>query len=205
MAPKPVPPRTEPALVTKNPSAVARPVSRYQIGVRAGITYPIYTGTLDGVTAMTGFAGGITLLVGTGRLAFQPELNYTRYAARNVSALGNRLVGASDVVDIPLLLKISSGTINGNRFFLNVGPYLAYISSTSLNGKKTSLDGTGADRFSSGFAAGAGMAIKAGPGHMTAELRGYLPFGDNNQPFTGTLLTIPLQITVGYTFPLGPR
>jgi hypothetical protein len=205
MVPKPVPPRTVPIQVASYPPAAFRPTSRYHIGIRAGITYPVYTGTLAGVTAIAGFSGGITLLVGTGHLAFQPELNYTRYAARNTSALGNRLVGASDVVEVPFFLKISSGQITGNRFFVNIGPYLAYISSTSLNGKKTSLDGTGADRFSSGFAAGAGMAIKAGPGHMTAELRGYLPFGDNNQPFTGTLLTIPAQLTVGYTFPLGPR
>ncbi|QKZ12644.1 porin family protein [Spirosoma sp. KUDC1026] len=205
MTPKPVPPRTAPVRVATTPTAVVRPASKYHIGVRAGVTYPIYAGRIEGVTPMGSFVGGVMLTIGTGRFSFQPELNYARYATRNVSALGNRLVGASDVVEIPLFLKIASAPINRSRFFLNVGPYVAYITSASLNGRKTSLDGTGADRFTSGLAAGAGMSLKTGPGHATAEIRSYFPFGDNNQPFIGTLLTFPTQLTIGYTFPLGQR
>ena len=47
--------------------------------------------------------------------------------------------------------------------------------------------------------------VKAGPGHVTLEGRGYYQLGDNAKPSSGDSKTILAQATIGYMFPLGGR
>ena len=211
---KTTPPTTTAAPATSRiesqPDAVAnRPelpsasgsTSGFRIGLRGGVTYLVYTEKATGVDPTVGFVGGLTFNLGAGAISFQPEINYARYSIK--SSLSSVTV-ASDRIEVPLFLKLSTGTYNGSRFFLNVGPYGTYLASASLNGKKISLEGV-EGRISYGAAAGIGAALKAGPGHLTVEVRGYYQLGDNNKPSSGTSTTIPAQATLGYLFPLGGR
>ena len=110
----------------------------------------------------------------------------------------------SDQFEVPLFLKIASGSVNSTRFFVNIGPYGAYTSSVSVNGQKGSLEGV-PGRFSFGAAAGVGVALKAGPGHVTVELRGLYELGTSDRKIGTDSKTILSQATVGYMFPLGGR
>ncbi len=177
--------------------------SGVRIGLRGGVTYPFFTEKLVGVDPAVGFVGGLTFNFGAGKVSFQPELNYTRYSTK-VTAFNFTDTEAIDALEVPLFLKFSSGTYAGNRFFLNVGPYAAYTLSTSTNGKKESLDGA-KNRFGFGAAAGVGMALKAGPGHVTIEVRGLYPLGNTDAGFSTDSKTIFGQGTLGYIFPLGGR
>ena len=187
-------------------SAAASPdgnSSNVRIGFRGGVTYLIYTEDNPVSKPSIGFVGGITFNFGKGLLSFQPEINYARYSTK-VSIPGFSAKGAADLVEIPLFLKISSGTYEGNRFFLNVGPYAAYQVSQSVDGKTISLEGV-KGRFGFGGALGIGTALKAGPGHVTIEVRGHYPLGDFDNGFQTDANTILAQGTVGYIFPLGGR
>ncbi|GAB3789472.1 hypothetical protein GCM10028818_58120 [Spirosoma horti] len=177
--------------------------SRTRIGIRGGVTYPFYTEKVVGIDPALGFVGGLTFNFGNGTVSFQPEVNYARYSQK-VNAFGFTTKVATDVLEVPLFLKISSGTYAGNRFFLNVGPYASYALSNSEDGKKISLDGA-KGRFGFGAAAGVGAAIKAGPGHVTVEVRGLYPLGDTDNGFNTNSKTIFGQGTLGYIFPLGGR
>lgn len=141
------------------------------------------------------------LNVGTGTISFQPEINYSRVSTRTAS-FGGTVKSDIDRIELPLLLRLASGTVNSTRFFLNVGPYGAYASSASLNGQKFPLDGT-RNRFSFGAAAGVGAALRAGPGHVTLELRGMYELGQVDTGFNANARTILAQGTVGYMVPLG--
>ncbi|MFD2569811.1 outer membrane beta-barrel protein [Spirosoma soli] len=177
--------------------------SNVRIGLRGGVTYLVFTEQRAGADPTVGFVGGITFNFGKGTLSFQPEINYARYSTK-ASILGLSITAASDLVEVPLFLKISSGTYEGNRFFLNVGPYATYIAGVSVDGKKESLDDSNT-RFGFGAAAGIGAAIKAGPGHFTVEVRGHYPLGDIENGFSTDVNTIFSQATLGYIFPLGGR
>ncbi|GAB3693176.1 hypothetical protein GCM10027592_12770 [Spirosoma flavus] len=188
-----------------NPTNTSGSTSGIRIGARGGVTYPIYLETLPvGVKSGIGFTGGITFNFGAGTLSFQPEINYTRYSAK-VSSLGiSTITQAADFIEVPLFLKISSGTYEGNRFFVNIGPYASYASSVSIDGRKLSLDGA-SDRFGFGAALGVGAALLAGPGHFTVEIRGLYNLGNTADGFNTDSKTILGQAAVGYIFPLGGR
>ena len=177
--------------------------ARTRIGIRGGVTYPFFTEKPVGIDPTLGFVGGLTFNFGTRTVSFQPEVNYSRYSQK-VDAFGFTTKRATDVLEVPLFLKISSGTYAGNRFFLNVGPYASYALSTSEDGKKISLDGA-KGRFGFGAAAGVGAAIKAGPGHVTVEVRGLYGLGNTDSGFNTDSKTIFGQGTLGYIFPLGGR
>ncbi|GAB3224065.1 hypothetical protein GCM10027423_59710 [Spirosoma arcticum] len=180
--------------------------SNVRIGVRGGLTRLIYLDRLPPINAdpTLSFVGGFVFNFGRGVLSFQPELNYSRYALKNTAGGGSSLTQATDRFEVPLLLKIASGSVNGNQFFINVGPYGAYLSSASLNGQKQSLDGSGG-RFSFGAVAGIGAALKAGQGQVVLELRGLYGLGNvaNDIVFNSTYNVLNAQATVGYVFPLG--
>ncbi|MVM35609.1 outer membrane beta-barrel protein [Spirosoma sp. HMF4905] len=173
-----------------------------RIGIRAGVTYPVFTETQPGFDPAIGFVGGLTFNFGAGHVSFQPEVNYTRYSTK-VTDFGT-YTQAVDGLEVPLFLKLSTGTYAGNRFFLNVGPYATYAMSASTNGKKESLDGK-PGRFGFGAGAGLGAAIKAGPGHVTLEVRGLYPLGNVDNGFSTDSKEIFGQGTLGYIFPLGSR
>ncbi|GAB3991227.1 hypothetical protein GCM10028807_20870 [Spirosoma daeguense] len=176
--------------------------SGVRIGVRGGVTYLAYLEEQRGVESAIGFTGGVTFNFGAGTLSFQPEINYSRYSQK-VAILGTSTY-ANDLIEVPLFLKISSGTYDGNRFFLNIGPYGAYLASSSIDGKKRSLEGT-SDRFMYGAAAGIGADLKAGPGHFTVEVRGLYGLGTIDSGFDADSKTILAQAAIGYKFPLGGR
>ena len=177
--------------------------SGIRIGFRGGVTYPDFTNTRPTSTPGLGFVGGITLTLGKGVVSFQPEVNYTRYTVKNNSMFGaNRQ--AVDNVEVPLFLKIATGTYAGNRFFINIGPYASYIASTSIDGKKVDVSNT-KGRFGFGAAAGVGVALKAGPGHVTIEGRGLYLVGGTNSGLPTDSNTILGQATFGYFLPLGSR
>ncbi len=211
------PAATKPTTYTEKPASPAQPTasasqsqrmytmnnaSGIRIGVRGGVTYPAFLET-KGVDPALGFVGGITLNLGAGHVSFQPELNYTRYNTKQ-KLTGFTSTNAFDVLEVPLFLKIASGTYAGNRFFLNIGPYAAYRMSASQDGQKVSLEGT-TGRFGFGAGAGIGAAIKAGPGHFTIEARGLYSLGDTDSGFSTDSKTIYAQGTLGYIFPLGGR
>ena len=178
-------------------------MSGTRIGFRGGVTQFIFTESQPGVSPVVGFVGGVTFNLGGGTFSFQPEINYARYSAKATS-FGFTEKVAADYFEVPLLLKISSGTYAGNRFFVNVGPSALYLASISVDGKKESLDGT-KGRFGFGAVAGVGAALKAGPGHATIEARGTYPLGTIDDGFSTDSKTILGQVTVGYVFPLGGR
>ena len=197
----------EPAASTEPDSPNMAPASRasgVRIGVRGGVTYPVYTQKVATIDPSLGFVGGLTFNFGQGVISFQPEVNYTRYAFKVDDGFGTIDARAADLIEVPLFLKISSGTYAGNRFFLNVGPYASYVASESIAGKKVDVT-KGANRFGFGAAAGVGTALKAGPGHVTIEVRGLYPLGDFDNGFSTDANVIYGQAAVGYIFPLGGR
>lgn len=179
-------------------------ISSVRIGIRGGVTYPVYTQKSAFVKPNLGFVGGLTFNFGYKTLSFQPEINYARYAFKVDDRFGFVSSEARDVLEVPLFLKISSGTYAGNRFFINVGPYASYLASASIEGKKVPFT-SGANRFGFGAAAGVGTALKAGPGHVTIEVRGLYPLGDFDNGFRTNANVIYGQATVGYIVPLGGR
>ncbi len=197
-----LPPTDEPDENKRQPNtAVGR--SGVRIGFRGGVTYPAFTDIRPTSTPGLGFVGGITLTLGKGVVSFQPEVNYTRYTVKNNSVFGaNRQ--AVDNVEVPLLLKIATGTYAGNRFFINIGPYARYTTSTSIDGKKVDVSNT-KGRFGFGAAAGIGVALKAGPGHLTIEGRGLYLLSGTNGGLPTDSNTILGQATLGYLLPLGSR
>lgn len=192
------------------PAAAESSASGIRIGLRGGVTYPVFLEEAVGISRdpALGFTGGIVFQFGSGALSFQPEINYTRNALKAVfdDGFGNKtkITGAVDQVQIPLLLKIASGDVNSNRFFVNIGPYAAYALNISENGKTQSLSGA-KGRFGFGAAAGIGAALKAGPGHLTIELRGLYSLGNTDSGFNTDSKTINTQATLGYIIPLGGR
>jgi hypothetical protein len=177
--------------------------SGVRIGIRGGVTYSVFTEEQPITKANVGFVGGVTFNFGGGTLSFQPEVNYTRYSYKADAGFGST-TGAIDLLEVPLFLKIASGTYAGNRFFVNVGPYASYLASISTDGKKESLDGV-KGRFGFGAAAGIGAALKAGPGHVTVEVRGLYPLGNTEDGFSTDADIVFGQATIGYMFPLGGR
>ncbi|ADB36263.1 porin family protein [Spirosoma linguale] len=183
-------------------TASAGSTSTKRIGFRGGVTYPLFLEKQAFTNPALGFVGGITFNFGAGHVSFQPEINYTRYT-KKVALFGYNDTYTNDALEVPLLVKFSTGTYAGNRFFVNVGPYAAYQINSGMNGKTVSLDGT-KGRFGYGGALGIGAALKAGPGHVTVEVRGLYPLG-SDMGFNADSKRILGQGTVGYTFPLGSR
>jgi hypothetical protein len=191
--------------LSKQPLSSDGRQSGFRIGVHGGITYPVDIEKMAGIEPSVGFIGGLVANAGAGTVSFQTELNYARYTfkVQNVSGPSG-ISGAVDQFIVPLLVKFSSGSVSTNRFFLNVGPYGAYVSSASINGQKISLADV-SNRFRFGAAAGVGAALKTGPGHLSVELRGLYELGDSEAGFNTDAKTVYPQFTIGYLMPLGGR
>ncbi len=202
--------RTESRAMSTRPNRADERMSRVRIGVRGGVTYPVYLERYVGLDLdpVIGFVGGLVLNVGAGKVSFQPEINYSRICFNSTStgippAGSISLRRASDRFEVPLFVKFATGSYAGSRFFVNVGPYGSYLSSVSTEGRNASLDATGG-RFGFGAAAGIGTLIKAGPGHVSVEVRGLYDMGNTDQGFVDSRVIVS-QATLGYVIPLGGR
>ncbi|QHV99453.1 porin family protein [Spirosoma endbachense] len=206
-APKAEAPEPTPAMTSApEETQVANTNANFRIGIRGGVTYPVYLEKVAGSDPAISFVGGLVMQFGRGKFSFQPEINYSRITQK-LSSSGFGAVESKYAVDqvvVPLLFKISTGTFEGNRFFVNVGPYGAYLASTSINGLKREVP-SNVGRFSFGAAVGVGAMLKAGPGHVTIEARGLYNLGNSTDGIVTDSKTIIAEGTLGYVFPLGGR
>lgn len=178
--------------------------TRVRIGARGGVLTPVLTGN-NRYSAGTDFIGGVMLVVGSGRVQFQPEVNYSRTAFRS-RFLGNGIArSAVDQVVVPLLARLSFGPVTGTQVYINAGPYSAYETSNSVNGLKIPFD-RDEQRLSYGAAAGVGLAVRTGPGHIGLDVRGRYQLTSTtpagSEARSSALYT---EATLSYLYPLGRR
>jgi hypothetical protein len=176
--------------------------TRIRIGARGGILTPVLIGN-NRYSAGTDFIGGVMLVVGSGRVQFQPEVNYSRTALRN-RFLGTGVTrSAIDQVVVPLLARLSFGSVTGNQVYINAGPYSAYETSTSVNGLKIPFD-RDEQRISYGAVVGLGLAIRTGPGHIGLDVRGRYQLTNRNPVGSeGRSDAVYTEATLSYLYPLG--
>ncbi|CCH51841.1 hypothetical protein BN8_00793 [Fibrisoma limi BUZ 3] len=182
---------------------IPRDVAAVRVGIRGGVTYPIFLEN-QGADPSIGYVGGIVAQFGRGNVSFQPEVNYSQFGFNTSIPFLGSINARFTQIEVPLLLKFSSGQATGHRFFFNVGPYGSYLYRATSNGIEQDLDNVLDTRFSVGAAAGLGAAFKAGPGHLTVEVRGLYTLGTTEEINTDSRL-IELQGTLGYLIPLGGR
>ena len=183
---------------------IPRDVAAVRVGIRGGVTYPIFLEN-QGADPSIGYVGGIVAQFGRGNVSFQPEVNYSQIVLKAEAPFVGSVKGTTSFIQVPLLLKLSAGQASGNRFFVNLGPYATYLYEIRLNGEKFDLPELEfSDRVGFGAALGLGAALKAGPGHVTVEVRGLYTLGNTEEINTDSRL-IELQGTVGYLIPLGGR
>lgn len=146
--------------------------------------------------------------LGRGWLSFQPEINFSQrrvWADYMQQGVIVSVKAKTNRVEVPLLVRAMFGDAARAkpRFFINAGPYGAYVldegykASTlsygelsaslrpvidavvgSLNNRKATFDGN-KGRISYGMAGGLGMAFNAGLGQLTLEGRALYQLGDN--------------------------
>ncbi|WP_146141536.1 porin family protein [Spirosoma oryzae] len=189
--------------------AVSQPTAyrttNVQIGARGGVLTPVLLDKNASFSAGTDFVGGVMLVLGSGWIQFQPEVNYSRTAFRSRFLGTGVRRAATDQVVVPMLARFSLGHAAGNQVYALVGPYSAYGTSTSLNGQKVRFD-PDEQRLSYGAAAGVGVAIRTGPGHINLELRGRYQLSATNQAaFESRPSSIYTEATLSYLYPLGRR
>ncbi len=200
---QPVVEADRPVAVVRQP--IAYSATNVQIGARGGVLTPALLDRNTSFSAGTDFVGGVMLVLGSGWIQFQPEVNYSRTAFRS-RFLGTGIRrAATDQVVIPMLARFSLGSAAGNQVYALVGPYGAYGTSTSLNGQKVRFD-PDERRVSYGAAAGIGVAIRTGPGHINLDLRGRYQLSATNQAvFESRPSSIYTEATLSYLYPLGRR
>jgi hypothetical protein len=160
-------------------------------------------------------------------ITFQPEVNYSQISVKagaSIQGFNLSVQGINNRVEVPLLVKASFGDSDRARFFVNAGPYAAYILSSRLKAslgpfgdidEKVTFEGS-EGRISYGLAGGLGVAIPLGPGHLTIEGRGLYELGDNakNMSVDPTIPVdtdvqntkyLTLQASIGYLIPIGGR
>ncbi len=143
--------------------------------------------------------------IGRRNLTLQPELNYSQRHIRadyNQQGVSLSAKVMTNRIEVPVLAKYTFGHAN-TRFFINGGPYGAYILNerykaslisfgntnpnlrpiiesviAGLNNKEATFTGSGG-RISYGVAGGLGVSFKAGTGALTLEGRALYELGDN--------------------------
>ena len=170
--------------------------------------------------AIPGIHAGLVLQMG-GDLAIQPEILYTQKGVRFEAEGGEEYwQQTNNYLEVPLLLKMSFGP-ELFKFFVNAGPYAAYwLSGTAKMdhmGEEVvedyefdddDSDGYSDNRFDYGIAAGAGLALKLGPGYLTGELRYDLGLADTQKVVDEwddyeAVMNRTIGISFGYIVPLG--
>ncbi|MCY7358548.1 MAG: PorT family protein [Rudanella sp.] len=199
--------------------------SKLRIGVRAGGNSVLPLEAVDNATyyPTVSFHGGLVANVGRGCLTFQPEVNYSQRHIRadfNQQGISLSAKVMTNRIEVPLLAKATFGHSSNARFFINAGPYGAYVLSerykanlisfgntnpalrpiiesviAGLNNKKATFSGNDG-RISYGLAGGLGVVIKAGPGQVTLEGRALYQLGDNTSTSAPDPSGISLTATI---------
>lgn len=181
--------------------------SLFRIGVRGGGNSVLPLEAVDNATyyPTVSFHGGLLVNIGRGMFTLQPEVNYSQRHIRadfNQSGASLSAKVMTTRLEVPLLVKATFGQSNA-RFFMNAGPYGAYVlgeqyrasllslgsldprfrpavelAIANLNNKQATFTGS-EGRISYGVAGGLGVALKTGPGHLTLEGRALYQLGDN--------------------------
>lgn len=206
------------ATISSKPAPTERS-GGFSIGIRGGTSM----GTVSGLDLSDagagvaqeyalGFHGGLVMNIGGRTFSVQPEILYNQYGSR-ITGAGDYLQVTSNVVEVPILLKLAFGGRNV-RVFINGGPFGNYLMNgqvkTSIGGNTTSetiTPDSNDDRFSYGVAGGAGLSFKIGPGNLLLEGRFNHVLGTLGSDNTVDTKTNPQVImgSVGYIIPLGGR
>lgn len=198
-------------LLAKSPSVaqtgLLQNTSGLRIGIRAGGSSVLPLEAVENATyyPTVSYHGGIVFSIGRKNLTLQPELTYSQRHIRadyNQQGVSLSAKVMTNRIEVPVLVKYTFGHAN-TRFFINGGPYGAYILNerykaslisfgnanpslrpiiesviSGLNNKEATFEGSDG-RLSYGVAGGLGVGIKAGPGSLTLEGRALYQLGDN--------------------------
>ncbi|WP_103029474.1 porin family protein [Salinibacter altiplanensis] len=173
--------------------------SPIDLGVRGGVTQATFYG--DDVASndfRPGFTGGVFLNYQVNEaFAVQPEVLYSRRGTKNHnSAAGNDIRVRQDVIEIPVLLKLSAPTAPVTpRIY--VGPALGFVTNSEIDGEDADDDFNDAE-FSGVVGGEIAYALNKGPlSEIALDGRyniGFTDLGDANNfedvstsAFTGTL------------------
>src|SRR5688572_145210 len=212
------------------PEAKAQTVS---VGPRLGLnisTIHYSDGKLDDSfiekkTNQIGALGGVMVNIGINEaFSIQPEVLFSQ-KGYGFEDGRYKVTESLNYLEVPLLAKLTLGSGN-MKFFVNAGPYAAYLMSGKIThnftGREESYavqfeyenDGFNANRVKPnrldlGLAAGAGMALKAGIGTLNIEARYGLGLTNINEYEHGRPSGVSkvtngsLALSLGYLIPLG--
>lgn len=205
---RPVERRQASAGISRPLTMPAAPVSQrlypaVQLGFRGGLVFPAFLESSQTVQPGTGFLGGVVLQLGQEWVSFQPELTYTREVVRVNVLGGGSLRSASNQLVVPLLVKLASGRSTQSRLFVNIGPYVSYLTSSSLNGLNIVVDRQ-QSRLGYGVAAGLGGSLRVNPGFITLEVRERFPLGNNSMGINRPR-SLYTETAIAFVFPLSGR
>lgn len=186
------------------------------LGLKAGITTSQLGSSLVDLKWRSGVGAGASLALDlTPNVAFAPELLWLRkgstFTSTNVT-IGSTTFGKIetgidiDYVEVPLLLRLQTGTAGSPRLMLEAGPTVAFKVSEAL--KTTGLVGISlaSDQIESldyGVAVGAGLRLPAGGLNWTFEARYEQGLANVSKlPFGGDLNNGSVQVLAGLEFPI---
>ncbi|MEO1261413.1 MAG: porin family protein [Bacteroidota bacterium] len=177
-----------------------------QVGVRAGITLPNYSGDeTDGFDANLGLTlAALYEIPISDNFAIQPELAFVQKGYKfEADIFGTTFETKTRInhIDVPILAKVKFGN-ESVMAYAAAGPTLGYAISGSIevDGDSESIDDWDAfNRFEIGASVGAGAGIPAGNGQVFLDVR-YL-LGLTNLADTDDDITVRnsgLNLSVGY-------
>jgi hypothetical protein len=123
--------------------AAAPAAAQVEIGVKGGLNLAKFAVDPDESRTypfIYGPTGGIFVTAGTGPLAGQLEVLYSRRGTKVEEPTEEELF-TLDNIDVPLLLRFNGATTNATTFFATVGPTISY----NFRGQQEFQDGTEVD------------------------------------------------------------
>jgi hypothetical protein len=196
------------------------------IGLRIGAAY--YSVNNELVNDLAEYDLGLDIAVPvefslSSLFSIQPELHYTQKGAAfegMVDGLEQRIVFNTNYLELPVLLKANHGT---ERFscYLFAAPAVGYALNRTVAERVGSIEKAKQDvdfinegpardrRWEFSVMAGVGFNLKAGPGHLTADVRYSLGLTDDTK-FESTkpddwnrTTSRGCTLSVGYMIPIG--
>jgi hypothetical protein len=201
----------------------------FSVGVRGGLNLNTLSNMKAGldpgnkVQQLLGFHGGLVMELGGKMFSVQPEILFSQIGAKIAHAAdptdatdeNGSLKITGNTVTVPILLKAKFGTSDKLKFFVNAGPYGAYLLSsrilavsggtTVLDQKSEFTDNKG--RIMYGVMGGGGVELGLGMAKLQIEARYMLGLGDNSEKIAGQSDNFPRSImaSVGFVFPIGGK